>query len=59
MVDIVFALFDIVPGDNRAELAFAAFLSVYLILRQMRFTPECLLKLKTALKDLHMYATSI
>lgn len=53
MVDIVFALFDIVPGDNRAELAFAAFLSVYLILRQMRFTPQCLLNLQTALEDLH------
>ena len=55
MVDIVFAVFDVVPGDYRAEQTFSAFLTVYLILRKMEFPTELLLELKIALADLHRY----
>ena len=56
MCDIVFAVFDVIPEDgNRMAALFASFLSVYLILRQLRFTADDLERLQRRLEDLHRY----
>ena len=58
MVDIVFALLDVFAGENnKASMLFAAFMSVYLILRQMKFTSEDLQALHDATKVFHRCAS--
>ena len=54
MCEIVFALYDIIPDDgNKLSRLFAAFLSVYMILNQRKFTEECLDALHEKLKMFH------
>ena len=54
MSDVVFAVYDIIPDDdNKLSRLFAAFLSVYMILNQRRFTEECLDALYEKLKIFH------
>ena len=54
MVDIVFALVDVLPDENnRASMLFAAFLSLYLILRKLQFVPEDIQDLHQATKVFH------
>jgi len=54
MSDVVFALYDVIPDDdNKLSRLFAAFLSVYMILNQRRFTEECLDALHEKLKIFH------
>jgi hypothetical protein len=56
MCNIVFALYDVVPGEsNRAGVMFAAFLSVYLMLRKLRFTEDDLHELNDRIATLHRY----
>ena len=54
MSEVVFALYDIIPDDNnKLSRLFAAFLSVYMILNQKRFTEQCLDELYEKLKMFH------
>jgi hypothetical protein len=54
MSDVVFAVYDLIPDDdNKLSRLFAAFLSVYMILNQRRFTEECLDALHEKLKIFH------
>jgi hypothetical protein len=54
MCDVVFALYDVIPDDdNKLSRLFAAFLSVYMILNQRKFTEECLDALHEKLKWFH------
>ena len=54
MSEVVFALYDIIPDDNnKLSRLFAAFLSVYMILNQRRFTEQCLDALYEKLKMFH------
>jgi len=54
MCDVVFALYDVIPDDdNKLSRLFAAFLSVYMILNQRKFTEECLDALHEKLKMFH------
>ena len=58
MVDIVFALLDVFAGENnKASMLFAAFMSGYLILRQLEFTSEDLQALHDATKVFHRCAS--
>jgi hypothetical protein len=54
MCDIVFALHDLIPDDdNRICKLFAAFVAVYMALRQMRFSEDDLSVLHSKLQVLH------
>jgi hypothetical protein len=60
MCDIVFALYDVIPDDsNIMSSLFAAFLAVYIILRQLTFTDKDLDLLQTNMEVLHRHVNAL